>query len=210
MAILVAGSFVHVASSTTATLGAAVQVGDVIVVVIYCSDTTTPTCSDGIGNTYTLQVNATPVADASYLGIFTAPVTVAGTPTITPLQSGGTNFTIDVVAFRGESSATPHKSGFTHETTANPMTVSLTPTVQCTGLFAYTNQQSDDFSSFTLSANLLNHDATFGTAIGYLLGQTPNTYVAGANFSAGNANNTVGVIWLPESPPLSRHVYIIT
>lgn len=87
---LVAGSFAHSYPNTILTLGAAVQVGDVICFSVSGTGSNTPTASHNLaggGHVYAKQLTVT-VGSTTWLHLFTAPVTVAGTTTIT--ATGGT------------------------------------------------------------------------------------------------------------------------
>jgi hypothetical protein len=196
---LVPSSFVHNASGLTGTLGAAVQVGDVIL--ITCSGQTNhaTSCIDQLGNVYTLLQN-TAGSNGHWSTLFSAPVTVPGTPSYT-VTTTGTGAATSGMAFRGLVSSTPHKVGTaaTDDTTANPMTVSFTTTVQCMGFVNWTNQgTTGSFIGFTLGATQLNFDTADADANGYLVGQPPGTYLLGANFTTGDGSDEVIVAWFQE------------
>ena len=205
-ASLVASSFAHVytTSTSTVTLGAAVQVGDVICVAASGQGDNNPacTCSDGLGNTYTLQqASVNDVGGAVQLVVFTAPVTVAGTPVIAVVGIDS-DVGLSAVAFRGLASATPDKKGENHAN-ADPLSVSLSPSVTSMLFVAYANQVSNIFSAWLLSATPLGLDTDHIDGQAYLLSQAAGTYAAGVDLSAGSYNDAMVAIWLPEGAAAS-------
>lgn len=98
----------HSVNTKTVTLGAAVSVGDRIIVnVTYVRDgSTAPTglaCSDSLSNTYNLDVQAANQVQGAFTTItcvWSAPVTTGGTPNVTCSQTGtaSVNWEVDITA----------------------------------------------------------------------------------------------------------------
>ena len=85
-------------------------------------------------------------------------------------------------------------------TSANPLTVTKTTTVTCTVIVTWWNQASGgSFLSFTPAATQLNSDTGDEDRNAYIIGQVAGTYSVGANFTTGDPNDTIIVLWLPET-----------
>ena len=95
------------------------------------------------------------------------------------------------------------------DNSANPLTVSATTTVQCTVIVTWWNQGSGgSFLSFTPTATQLNSDTGDRDRNAYIIGQAAGTYSVGANFTTGDPNDEIVVLWLPEIIPPPVHDWI--
>ncbi len=210
MASLVAGSVGH-ATGLVVSMGTALQIGDVASVEVGGSVAFATSATDQLGNSYVHQQDS-PGANGSKCSVFTSKITVAGTPTITLVAASQTDSVAHAFGIRGLLSATPNVKGSAGDTAANPMTASLSPLVTCTGIVVFSNDGSGgSFLSFTLGAATLRYDPPAGLsalASGLLLGQAPGTYALGANFTSGDTQDQIVVLWLPEIIPPPVHDWI--
>ena len=186
MASLVAGSVGH-ATGLVVSLGTALQIGDVASVEVGGSVAFATSATDQLGNSYVHQQDST--GTNGKCSIFTSKITVAGTPTITLVAAGQTDSVCHAFGIRGLLSATPNVKGNNGDNTNNPMTVSLSPLVECTGIAVYTNDGSGgSFLSFTLGAATVRYDPASGLAAvasGLITGVAPGHVCAGCELHVG-------------------------
>lgn len=98
------------AATATVTLGAAVVLGDRIIAIVNVHDSkanSTTSVTDSLGNTYTLDRPETNSGAVDFWSVWSAPVTVAGTPVITAHFTAMTtgNAIVSGAAFSGLSTA---------------------------------------------------------------------------------------------------------
>lgn len=186
----------HVYPGHVLTLAESCVNGDVLVLFASNNGASATTVSSMTGNTGTwVEQDHFVNASGSVLTCLTCGITGSGVPTITTSNDSDIGFT--VLGVRGLSSATAHKAGHNGNNTNNPLTVSLTPTVNCFLATGYCNESVDDFSSFTESQSLYQHDTSHVDASGYnLLKSAGSTYTPGANVT-GAATNSILAIMLP-------------
>jgi hypothetical protein len=190
----VAGSVGTATTGKSVTAGAAVQVGDVLCLAAQSWYNDPGAVTDDLGNTYTMQQSSIN-AGGGYTYIYTAPVTVAGTPTSTA-TTGNARWTI--AAFRGLSSATPHQKGETHAN-ADPLTVSLTTTATCMMFALWNNFNNDRFSAWLPGGTDLSHDLGTYDRVGYLLNQAAGVFDCGADQTQASTDSSVAIVWLPTA-----------
>lgn len=191
----------HKYPGNSLTSATAFQVGDVMIVLssnIGGVDATASWTGAGTGN-FVKQDSVANVSGGTDLTILTATIGTAGTPVVTTSNDGDTGFSL--IGIRGLSSATAHKSGHNSNSTANPLTVSLSPTVDCVLITGFANEidGADPFTSFTVSQTTFKSDTSHYDASGYnlLMAAGGGPFACGANFSAGSANSVIVAIMLP-------------
>lgn len=203
-ASLVASSFVHT-TGTSGSLGAAVQSGDVIVVVCWDVSGRHSTASDGT-STYAEQNYIQDFGPAITQTVLTAVAGSGYTPSIT--ISSGSYF--DAFALRGLSNGTKHQAGSrTGDFATNPVLISpsITTTVECALVMGYANI-SDNWTSWNnggaAAITNLNHSAAEKNASGYALSQSAASGLApGYNSSGGGARSCVTATYLPVASAAS-------
>lgn len=182
-------------------MSAAVAVNDIIVI---CASSNSGSHATATINAATCTVTmAEPTGgfidnlNGTQLTILTGLVTaVASTaiPAITIANQSDIGF--NAFAFRGLSSATPHKIGST-SASASPMTVALTSTVECLLVTAWASEDVDNFSSFNMSQTQFNHDSTHYDASGYHLSVAAGSVTPGVNVTGASTHMAVIALMLP-------------
>ena len=199
------------ADSFTLTFAAGLPaaIGDVVVVFVSGSESGSPL--DNAAATMTGAATGTFVKQ-KYVGggslsppslnmsCLTAVVTGAGQViagvTVTGEDLGGGGWIV-----RGLSSGTANAVDGTSNSTADPLTVALSPT-GTTSLFCYWANEStghDEFSAFQESAATDAHNTSHYHALGHILDVAAGSYNPGADLTAGSVFNGVICIYLPNA-----------
>jgi len=184
--------FKHAYPSTSIQFTQNAAVGDVIVVNPSGGGAAAFSASDNLGNVYTVQTTGANIT------CLTAPVTVAGVPKITVAGSGQSDIGVSGWIVRGLSSATANKAGYASGL-GNPLTVSLSPTVECALFVGWNNEGADVWTSFTESCVITpngNHDTGHYDANGYNLSLAAGTHAPGMN-GTSNSGNRIAAVFLP-------------
>ncbi len=189
--------FKHTYPGNTLAFTQSAQVGDVIVLFGEAYNLTTHmTATDNLGNTYTEQKFIASVSTG--ITSLTAPVTTAGIPNIT--TNSITDLGVTGWIVRGLSSATAHQAYSKSNNTDNPLTVSATTTVDSSLFFAYGNESTNNYTSFTSSvATVDNYDTGHFDAHGHTLNVAAGTYTPGVNLSALSGSTAIIALYLPNS-----------
>lgn len=188
-------------SGTGYTFTNAVQVGDVMVIsVSHGSGGSGTTVTDNLGNIYTRQKNVSG-GNTCQSWIFTAPVKIAGTPTLT-VTTAATDLGWSGFIARGPISATPEAIGGI-SSTGTLLQVSLTTTVQCLLFLFWANEAADNFTSWNEAGMTAdNHDAGHWDANAHKLAVVAGSYTPGVNVTTA-IDNTFIALYLPETPQIS-------
>lgn len=205
MASLVAGSFTHEYPATSGTgyaLGAAAQVGDVIVLFASYADAlsnpASATCTGAVAS-FNQQAFIN-VGVNTCITALTALVTGAGTPTVAVTQGvSGSDLGWSAVIVRGLSSATANTTNTAGAGSGTTLVASVNTSVQCSLFVSYANEQLNNFTSWLLSATQLNLDTGHIDGNAYLLGQAAGTYGMGINRGVIPQFDAVVTIALPET-----------
>lgn len=183
--------------ATSGTMGAAAQVGDILVVACGSNTLNHATCTV-TGATATMveqQFQSGTGSLFNAITILTGTVTVAGTPAFS--VSADTDMGFGCWIVRGLSSATKN-TGSGAFGVGNPLTATVNPGVVCTLLIAYLNENTNNFTSWNGSINAEGVDAAHVDAYGDQLAVPSGSISPGANVTS-HGDNTICFIFLPET-----------
>lgn len=183
--------------ATTGTMGAAAAVNDVLVVA--CGSATlvhaTATVTGATATMAEQQFQSGTGTSANASTILTGLVTGAGTPAFTVSAESDMGFGCWIV--RGLSSATKN-TGSGAFGTAAPITATVNPSVTCTLIIAYLNENANNFTSWNGSINPEGGNATHADTFGDQLAVPSGSISPGANVTS-QGDNTICFIFLPET-----------
>lgn len=186
----------HKYPRATLTLSVALQVGDVMVLCTSSAAGTQGTATWTGAGSGTFVNQAGLVGSSAAVTILTGVIATAGTPVITVSNDSDMGFT--VLAYRGLTNGAAHKSG-SASSTANPLVVSLSPTVDCLLVTAWGSETADNFTSFTASQTTFQHDTGHFDASGYnlLVAGGGGPFSCGVNLTTGATSQTMVAVMLP-------------
>ena len=183
--------------ATSGTMGAAAQVNDVLV--IACGSNTlnhaTATVTGATATMVEQQFQSGTGGLNNAITILTGVVTGAGTPAFN--TSGDSDMGFGCWIVRGLSSATKN-TGSGAFGVGNPLTATVNPSVVCTLLIAYLNENTNSFTSWNGSINPEGADASHADAYGDQLAVPSGSISPGANVTS-HGDNTIAFIFLPET-----------
>src|SRR6267378_283057 len=183
--------------ASTGTMGSAAAINDVLVVACGSNTLNHATCTV-TGATATMaeqQFQSGTGGGPNAITILTGTVTGAGTPAFTTSADADMGFACWIV--RGLSSATKN-TGSGAFGVGNPLTATVNPSVVCTLIIAYLNENANNFTSWNGSINSEGTDATHADAYGDQLAVPSGSISPGANVTS-EQNNTICFIFLPET-----------
>ena len=181
-------------------LGAAAQVGDVIVVLVRDLVINVHATGTVSGATCTLaeqQWVSNGASSWTTNTILTGVVTVAGTPTVAITSTGGLALSWSAYIVRGLSSATKN-GGASASGTSDPLTAAITTNTLCALFCMYNNQGGGGFTAFNGSITSSASGSVY--AYGYQLNVASGAQTPGVDVSSAEAGNTFSAIYLPITP----------
>lgn len=186
------------------TLSTALQVGDVMVCCVSTAAGSAATATWTGAGSGTFVAQASVVGPSAAVTILTGVIATAGTPTIVASNQSDTGFT--VLAFRGLSSGTAHKSG-SSAAAISPQVVSLSPTVDCVLVTCWGTETTGGFTTFSTSQTTFQSDGSHADAQGYnlLMAGGGGPYSCGTNVTSATTANSTVVVMLPIASGAVTH-----